>query len=65
MSSSETDLRDMLDQWLFNVELECGGGSLWPIEEIAVGGAVLKMADLLKVLRYASRLSQQSLPSYG
>lgn len=46
-------LADQRDMWLFNLELECSGASLWPLEEVVIGGAVLKMADLLKVLRRA------------
>lgn len=49
----------LLEEWLFNVELECSGASLCAIEEIAIGGAVLKLTDLLTVLRYADQLRMQ------
>ena len=53
---------DHLDQWLFNVELECSGASLWPLEEVAIGGAVLKLSDLLTALRYADELRARLTP---
>lgn len=55
----ELSVSEHLEQWLFNVELECCGASLSAIEEIAIGGAVLKMADLLKVLQYAEQMEMQ------
>ena len=59
------DERDLLGQWLFNTELECSGASLAPLMEIAIGGAVLKIADLLTVLRYAVVLDERARLQQG
>lgn len=48
--TDKDELVDKLDAWLFNLRLECSGGSLSAIEEVAIGGAVLKLSDLLDVL---------------
>lgn len=48
------DLAEMIEAWRFNVELECSGASMCAIDEIAIGGAVLKLASLLPVLEFAA-----------
>lgn len=42
---------EMVSQWLFNLELECSGASLNPLESIAIGGAILSLPDLLTALK--------------
>lgn len=54
---TDKELVDKLDAWLFNLRLECSGGSLSAIEEVAIGGAVLKLSDLLDVLEWVAALT--------
>lgn len=51
------ELRDKLEQWAFNVMLECSGNAA-PIE-LAVGGAVLDLHDLQRILEAAPALASE------
>lgn len=44
---------DTLEDWRFNLSLECSGASLAPLEGILVGGTCLDVADLLAALEWA------------
>lgn len=53
------DLKETIERWRFNVELECSGASLSAIEKIAVGGEVLELKSLLPVFDHISALEAQ------
>lgn len=54
-----SDLKETIESWRFNVELECNGISLSAIEKIAIGGAVLELNSLLPVLEFAAHAETQ------
>jgi hypothetical protein len=46
------DYTELREDWLRNLRLETSGASLCEIEAIAIGGAVLKLSDLLTLLEH-------------
>lgn len=49
-----SDPSEVIDTWLFNLDLELSGASLSPLEEVVVGGAVLSLYELRDALEAAA-----------